>query len=397
MNKATISVACPAEKNRHARCLRVCVILLCLCLCALLISGFDAIAGQSDKGYLSVTGPCDLQFPEDHGEHPGYRTEWWYYTGNLQTAQRRSFGFQLTIFRRQITPLQKRRTWPDPPSRWRTPQIYLGHAAVTDISGGRHIFSESIARGALGLAGVRQTDGHTAVVLNKWLIDIRPGVQRLQAAAPQFSFDLELQPVKPPVLHGDRGYSRKGDGAERASCYYSFTRLQTAGSIRVGKKRFEVTGSSWMDHEFSTASLQPGISGWDWFSLQLDNQADVMIYLLRQKDGQYHPASSGTLIDTGGRAIHLAISDIRVDVLDHWRSPQSKVRYPSAWKIRIHRHDIEVTITPRLAGQEMQTDTTDVIYWEGAVAATGKAAGRTVNGKGYVELAGYAAGLEALK
>ena len=398
MKKVPRSDGARGEKHRYPGLRRIRAILFFFCLSAALISSIDATARQSDAGYLSVSGPCDLQFPQDHGAHPGFRTEWWYYTGNLQTAAQRSFGFQLTIFRRRISPPEIQQAWPGDPSRWRTHQIFLGHAAVTDITGARHIFAESIARGALGLSGVRQTDGRTSVFLNKWSIDIEPGVHRLRAAAPAFGFDLELRPAKAPVLHGDRGYSRKGDGAERASCYYSFTRLQTSGRVRLGEKRLEVTGSSWMDHEYSTASLQPGISGWDWFSLQLDNGSDLMIYLLRQEDGRFHPASSGTLVDAGGRSIHLTASEFRVDVLDSWQSPRSKARYPSAWIVRIDRAAIDITVNSRLADQEMQTgNTTGVTYWEGSVAVSGTAAGRAVEGKGYVELTGYDGGMEALK
>ncbi|KPJ76299.1 MAG: hypothetical protein AMJ54_12170 [Deltaproteobacteria bacterium SG8_13] len=367
-------------------------------MAALSTVNFDAVAQQSEAGYLSVTGPCHLGFPEDHGAHPGFRTEWWYYTGNLQTAGQRSFGYQLTIFRRRIRPPAAQQGWPESPSHWRTQQIFLGHAAVTDIAGARHVFSESIARGAVGLAGVRQSDGRTTVFVNKWLIDIGPDSHRLVAATEDFSLDLQLHPAKPIVLHGDRGYSRKGDGAQRASCYYSFSRLQTAGHIRLKDKRFELTGSSWMDHEFSTASLQPGISGWDWFSLQLDNGMDVMIYLLRQPDGVYHPASSGTLIDTGGRSIHLTASDFKVSVLDTWKSPHSRARYPSAWTVRIGRHAIDITVNSRLADQEMLTGpAAEVTYWEGSVFASGTAEGLPVEGKGYAELTGYAGGMEALK
>jgi predicted secreted hydrolase len=386
------------QTRRTAGSLRHWVIVGWLCLSAASMAGFEAAAQQSEEGYRLVTGPCRLKFPADHGAHPGFRTEWWYYTGNLQTAQQRSFGFQLTVFRRRIRPPETRQAWPEPASRWRTRQIYLGHVAVTDITGGRHLFSESIARGALDLAGVRQSKDHTTVLLDKWSIDIRPGRHRLQVAATDVSLDLRLQPVKPPVLHGDLGYSRKGDSAERASCYYSFTRLRTAGTIRLGEEVFALSGNSWMDHEYSTASLQPGISGWDWFSLQLDNGADVMIYLLRRQDGTRHPASSGTLVDAGGRSIHLTASDFTVDVLDYWTSPHSKATYPSGWTVRVNDRAIDLTVSASLADQEMRTGaSTGVTYWEGSVFASGTAGGRVVEGKGYVELTGYAGKMEALK
>lgn len=384
------------EKNRGPGPVYFRKVFLLACLAVISIWAIGA-AADGDAGYLAVTGPCRMQFPADHGAHPGFRTEWWYYAGNLQARERR-FGFQLTIFRRRIGPPAAMRSWPDPASRWRTQQIYLGHAAVTDIADGRHVHSESIARGALGLAGVRQSDDRTTVLLNDWSIDIRPDSHRLQAAAADFSLDLRLQPMKPPVLHGDRGYSRKGDSPERASCYYSITRLQTAGTLRLGEKVFTLSGSSWMDHEYSTASLQPGLSGWDWFSLQLDNGAELMIYLLRREDGTFHPASSGTLVDAGGRWIHLSASDFQVKERNYWKSPHSAARYPSGWTVRIDAYAIDITVNPAVKDQELRTGgTTGVTYWEGSVFASGSAAGRPVKGSGYVELTGYAGGMEALQ
>ena len=373
-------------------------VILWFFLAAVSSSCIDAAAQQSDEGYRKVTGPCHMRFPEDHGAHPGYRTEWWYYTGNLQTARQRSFGFQMTIFRRSIRAPGSRQASPDKASRWRTRQIFFGHAAVTDIDGERHIFSESIARGAMGLSGVRQSEDRTSVFLNKWAIDIQADIHRLQAVAADFSFDLDLQPVKPPVLHGEQGYSRKGDSRERASCYYSFTRLQTTGSIRIGEETFELTGHSWMDHEFSTASLQPGIVGWDWFSLQLNDGTDLMVYLLRQADGSFHPASSGTLVGAGGRSMHLEASDVKMSVVETWESPLSNASYPTAWTLGIDRHAIDLTIRARLADQEMQTGTTaGITYWEGSVAASGSAKGLPVQAAGYVELTGYAHEMEVLR
>ena len=373
-------------------------ILLGACLVALLIFRFEAAAQDAGAEYRIVTRPCNLTFPRDHGAHPGFRTEWWYYTGNLQTDGQRSFGFQLTVFRRRIRPPATQPVRTESTSRWRTRQIYFGHAAVTDISGGRHLTAESIARGALGLSGVRQSGLRTTVSLNKWSIDIRPGIHRLQAVTDDFSLDLQLRPQKPPVLHGDRGYSRKGDSEERASCYYSFTRLQTAGRIRIGEMETAVTGASWMDHEFSTTSLQAGIVGWDWFSLQLDNGMDLMIYLLRQEEGRYHPASSSTLVDADGSPVHLTAPDFTVSVRDTWKSPQSQATYPSAWAIRIAPAGIDLIVRTRLEDQEMVTPATaGITYWEGSVAAAGTAKGEPVTATGYVELTGYAGTLEALK
>lgn len=358
------------------------------------IFSFHAAADDAD-GYLAVTGPCRLAFPADHGAHPGYRTEWWYYTGNLVTADGRPFGFQVTVFRRQIGPISDRRSWPEPSSAWRTQQLYLGHIALSDISGRQHLFAEDMSRGALGLAGVIQTGVDTTVFLKSWKIDIGPRAQRLQAATEAFGIDLDLVPLKSPVLHGDQGYSRKGDTAERASCYYSFTRLKTEGTIRLHDRELAVSGLSWMDHEFSTADLQPGIVGWDWFSLQLDNGTELMLYRLRQEDGQPNPASSGTLVYPDATIRHLSADDVKLTVADHWQSSRSGGHYPAAWQVTVSSAELNLSIVPNLADQEMRTPgSTAVTYWEGSVSITGEMARRPVKGKGYVELTGYAQAFE---
>jgi len=352
-------------------------------------------AADDVDGYLAVTGPCRLAFPADHGAHPGYRTEWWYYTGNLAALDGRPFGFQVTVFRRQIGPTSDRRSWPEPSSAWRTQQLFLGHIALSDISGRRHLLAEDMTRGALGLAGVIQTGSDTTVFLKSWKIDIGPRRQRLRAATDAFAIDLDLVPLKSPVLHGDQGYSRKGDTAERASCYYSFTRLKTEGTIRLHDRALAVSGLSWMDHEFSSADLQPGIVGWDWFSLQLDNGMELMLYRLRQEDGQPNPASSGTLVDAEETTRHLSADDVKLTVLEYWQSPRSGGRYPAAWQVTIPSAELSLSIVPNLADQEMRTPgSTAVTYWEGSVSITGEMAGRPVKGKGYVELTGYAQAFE---
>jgi predicted secreted hydrolase len=352
----------------------------------------------ADKdGYLAVTGPCHLTFPEDHGAHPGFRTEWWYYTGNLASETGSRYGFQLTFFRTQISPPGADRHWPTPASKWRTQQIYLAHAAVSNLSAGRHLAAEEVARGALDLAGVsRDQRSITSVHLKNWTAKIEPGMHVLKASAESFSFDLQLTPKKNVVLHGDTGYSRKGGSPDSASCYYSFTRLKTKGNLTINGKTFTVEGLSWMDHEFSTAPLAPGIKGWDWFSLQLSDDTEVMIYLLRQKDGSYNAASSGTFVDRAGSSRHLIREEFKIDVLDTWKSPASGGLYPSRWRIRIFPLSMDLSITSNLADQEMQTTaSTGITYWEGSVSLTGSVKGAKVDGVGYVELTGYAKAFDA--
>jgi predicted secreted hydrolase len=353
------------------------------------------IAGDGND-YLSVTGPCNLEFPEDHGPHAGYRTEWWYYTGNLTSEKGNRYGFQFTIFRTQISPPGYEKKWPRPSSAWRTQQVYLGHAAITDISGKQHLHTERIAREALGLSAGVQNGAVTAIFLHDWSLHIAPDSHVLKVASDDFSYEFHLAPEKPPVRHGDAGYSPKGSNPDRASCYYSFTRLKTEGRLSVAGEIESVEGFSWMDHEFSTAALEPGLVGWDWFSLQLSDNTEVMLYLLRGENGKIHPASSGSRVDANGELRHLVKNDFKVDVLKTWKSQQSDAVYPARWRVQIHSLSLDLYISPNLSDQEMQTlQSTGIIYWEGSVSFTGMKQGRPVTGLGYVELTGYARSFEA--
>jgi predicted secreted hydrolase len=344
-------------------------------LCLFLMNTVDSdFAGAGDQtGFLSVTGPCNLIFPRDHGSHPGYRTEWWYYTGNLQNAAGMPYGFQLTFFRRQISP---------------------PHAQ--NNSNKKYLPSEQIAREALGLAGVAQKADETTIFIKNWSANIGTGSHTLKAVANNFSYEFTLQPLKPLVLHGSTGYSRKGSTAERASCYYSVTRLSTEGTLTLDDKTMPVKGLSWMDHEFSTAPLEPGIIGWDWFSLQLSDHSEIMLFQLRNEFGGLHPASSGTFIDPAGTPRHLTKENLSVEVLDHWESPKSRAVYPAQWRVTVFSPAIQLTVTVNMPDQEMQTPgSTGVTYWEGSVAANGWVGNRTVEGQGYVELTGYAESFSA--
>jgi predicted secreted hydrolase len=354
------------------------------------------VFAEDPKGYLSVTGPCDLKFPKDHASHPGYRTEWWYYTGNLQSAAGNRYGFQLTFFRRRIIPLGSEKKWPSPASAWRTGQIYLAHAALSDLDGKHHYYDQCLGRGVLGIAGESRQHDAVRIFVEKWSARIGSKTSHLKAISNKFSFDLDLMPVKPVVLEGKGGYSRKGSFPESASCYYSLTRLKTKGHVTLSGKTFAVSGLSWMDHEFSSAPLEPGIVGWDWFGLQLSDNTEIMIYLLRQKDGKWNPASSGTYVRSDGKTGHISIHDIEATVKDTWKSPKSGAVYPARWRLRILSPDLDLSIAPNLADQEMRTrESTGVTYWEGSVSVRGIKKGRRISGQGYMELTGYAKSLDA--
>lgn len=367
------------------------VIFLCGGTLLLLIFFPGAIQGAETEGFKAVTGPCGFRFPADHGAHPGYRTEWWYYTGNLTAASGERFGFQLTFFRRQLQPSDARQRWPQPPSAWRTHQIYLAHAALTDISGRRHVMAEKASREGLGMAGAVQSPKGVRIFLHDWETAITPAGHFLRMRAPAFTLELSLVPTKGPVSHGDAGYSRKGSLPEQASCYYSFPRMTTSGRIVSGETPYKVTGSAWMDHEFSTAPLAERVTGWDWFSIQLDDQRELMMFLLRLKTGGLHPASAGTLIHPGGETIHLSHTDFQARVRRRWTSSTTGATYPLGWSLHLPGQGVTLDLAAALDDQEMvTTGSTGVTYWEGSVRVTGKAGGKSLSGQGYMELTGYA-------
>jgi len=355
-------------------------------------------AADDSSGFLSVTGPCRLEFPRDHAPHPGFRTEWWYWTGNLKSETGRQFGFQLTFFRHQLTPFGGAAEWPEPRSAWRSRQIYLGHAALSDLSAKRHFQAEQVGRQALGLGGWVQWGPDITFFLREWSAVILPDAQHLKAGGEGFSFSLELKPAKGPVSHGIDGYSRKGSTPERASCYYSFSRLETKGSVTVAGKSIPVQGVSWMDHEFSTAPLESGTVGWDWFSIQLSDKTEIMLFLLRTEDGGVNPASSGSYIDASGALRHLDRGYFEIDVMDTWKSKQSGATYPSRWRLNIPLLGIELGLVSNLPDQEMRTaGSTGATYWEGSVSVNGSKGGSPVDGNGYVEMTGYAEPMTSLK
>ena len=335
------------------------------------------------EGYDRAEGPKPILFPDDQGPHPDYQTEWWYYTGNLDTPDGHHFGYQLTFFRRallppdQITPRS---------SDWGTTQVYLAHFALTNVADQSHTVFERLERGAAGLAGAQVNPFQ--VWLDDWNVQqIDPGVYKLSATAGDIQLKLKLVDEKGPVLHGDQGYSQKGPDPGNASYYVSLTRLATDGSIMIGERTFPVSGYGWMDHEWSTSALTSNQVGWDWFSIQLDNDSELMVFQIRQADGSIDPYSSGTWIAPDGSTKHLNKDDFSIEVGNTWTSPHTRAKYPSSWKIAVPSEDLNLEILPYVADQELNVTYN---YWEGAVKITGTQAGRSVKGNGYVELTGYA-------
>ena len=354
---------------------------------ARLVGLAEAGSGDPAAGFLRVTGPAELVFPGDHGPHPDYQTEWWYYTGNLVAEGGQRLGYQLTFFRRALVPPAERTTRQ---SAWAADQVYMAHLALTDVEGNQFRAFERFARGAGGLAGAVADPFH--VWLEDWQVEeVEPGVTRLVAAQDGLALDLLLTDRKGPILQGDQGFSPKGPGPGNASYYYSLTRLETAGMVRVGETGYAVSGLSWMDHEWSTSGLAVDQVGWDWFSIQLDDGSELMVFQLRKEDGSIDPFSSGAFIAADGSTRPLDRDAFEIRVEDTWRSPHTGATYPARWMVSVPGVDLVLEIEPLLAGQEL---TLSYAYWEGAVGVEGRRAGEAIRGHGYVEMTGYAGSMQ---
>jgi predicted secreted hydrolase len=372
-----------AMKGLFLSTLRFCALVLCL------LSG----AAWADPGaWREALAPRTWQFPADLGAHPAYRTEWWYFTGNLTDGGGNRYGYDLTFFREGIRPQPA-----DPRSPWSLRDLYLAHFTVTDAAKRHFFMDERVSRRGPGLAGAR-TDGLDVHLLD-WSAKQEGKHISLRAKSGRVELSLLLTPEKPPVLHGEKGLSRKGPAPGQASYYVSSTDLRTAGSLReaAGEAPVVLGGASWFDHEFGSNQLAPDQAGWDWFGLHLSDGRDLMFYGLRRIDGTFEPASSGTMVDARGRGRFLPLSAVRVEVLDHWRSPKSGASYPSRWRISVPAGRLDLLVRPILADQELVTGgSTGVTYWEGAVEGRGTSAGQPITCTGYVELTGYAGRLGGL-
>ncbi len=366
-----------------ARCRAVMAFILAFVLIATMVPMMPA---HAETGWPQVDRQRDWSFPRDLGSHPEYRTEWWYFTGNLTDEAGKRYGYQLTFFRHGM-----RRAPADARNPWSLRDLYLAHFTMTDVAKKRFMTDERVSRTGPHLAGAR-TDRLDVWLLN-WSIRTDGKKIMLDAAGDTHEIALTLLPRKPLVLQGEKGLSRKGPNKGQASYYVSYTDLATEGHVKTpdAAKPVKVTGVSWFDHEFGSNQLSAEQAGWDWFSLHLSDGRDVMLYFLRRTDGSVERASSGTVVDADGASRHLPLSAIQVDVLDRWKSRKSGGVYPSRWRIRIPSEHVDVTVAPLLSDQELVTGaSTAVTYWEGAVAGKGISAGRKATCEGYVELTGYA-------
>lgn len=344
----------------------------------------DALSGDI-TGYARAYAPRPFVFPEDHGAHPDYKLEWWYYTGNLTATDGRHFGYQFTIFRSALAPPDSTADPRD--SNWATRQLYFAHFSLADVASGEFHAFERFSRGAAGLAGAQAAPFR--VWIDGWNAreaDAGMPQMRVQAAENDIAIDLTLTPTKPLVLQGKEGFSQKGPEPGNASYYYSFTRLATEGTVTVADGVVPVTGLSWMDREWSTSLLGPNQVGWDWFSIQLDDGRDLMYFQLREREPTGSPYTDGLLVAADGQAQSLKGTPVTLEPLETWTSPGSGATYPVRWRLRIPSENLDLTIAPRLSNQELDVA---VRYWEGAIEVSGTAGEQSVSGSGYLEMTGY--------
>ncbi len=335
-----------------------------------------------------------FSFPQDHFSHPEFKTEWWYYSGHLQsqTPDKKSYGYQLTFFRTALRGETKNQK-----SKWSIQNLYFAHLALTNESKKKFEYREKISRGSLGEAGAlpySTDEKNFRIWIEDWSVEGKGSMMQnhfLKAGDKNFGIELMLTPEKNPVIHGQNGISQKAEGEGYASHYYSISRLKTEGKIFLKGKEISVQGISWMDHEFGSSQLRDYQVGWDWFSIQLDNQFELMFYQIRHQNGKIDPYSSGTIIFPDGRYQHLPKKEFQIEVLDQWKSRKSGATYPSKWRAKVPDHRIELLLTPTVKDQELITkESTRVIYWEGSVKVDGKYQNNLVKGMGYAELTGYA-------
>ena len=351
-----------------------------LCLLALLPR---AHAARSQEFRIAEPG-YEFSFPRDHGSHPGFRTEWWYYTGHLEARSGKRYGFEVTFFRVGVDPnAEGKRT------AWDLTDLALAHFAVSDLDEEEFRYYERLNRVSPFTADARE--GRLDVFNEGWRTSMLPdGSIALEARADGDAISLNLAPRKPPAIHGENGVSVKALGRGYASHYYSLTRLEARGTITIEGRTEPCSGLAWMDHEFGSAVLRENQTGWDWFSVQLDDDTELMLYAIRKNDGTPDVTSSGSFVAADGSVVHLAHTAFRIRAIGSWKSVRSGATYPMGWIIEVPSLDLRLEIEEEMKAQELMTQaSTQVTYWEGAVRVSGRVGSIAVRGAGYVEMTGY--------
>jgi len=339
-----------------------------------------------EGGWQRISGPPAPDLPRDHGAHPEVQTEWWYLTANLRDGEGRRFGVQVTFFRSGLDP--------EPPAAGDSPlrarQAVAAHVAVADVESGGFRHAERIGRADGAFSGFATDD--LRVWLGDWQLERRPDdtlVARASDREAAIAVELSYRPAKDLVRQGIDGYSQKGADPGNASAYLSWTRLEVSGTLLLDGRELTVTGEGWFDHEWGSSQLGEGVSGWDWFSLRLEDRTELMVYRLRRDDGSPDPYSSGTLVRADGSTRRLAVGEVVLEPTAWWVSPATGGRYPSGWRITVPSEGLDLEVAPLVAAAELDgRGSTGVVYWEGPVEVAGS--GR---GDGYAELTGYAGSL----
>lgn len=348
---------------------------------------FEALSGGDTSGFRRALEPPQWSFPRDHGAHPEYRTEWWYWTGNLRGEDGAEYGFQLVFFQQALASAMPQRTSP-----FASRQLVLAHAALTVVRDGTFHHAERLARAAAGLAGVAGPAAGVPfhVHCEDWEARAETDADlfplRLRVVEPEFAFELVLDQPEPVVAQGDRGLSRKGGEPGNASIYYSIPRMRVQGTVRSGARSAAVRGSAWLDREWGTSSLAEGQVGWDWFSLQLEGGEELMWYQLRRADGSVDPWSKGSFVHADGRVEVLVPAQLQLVPGQRWLPRDGRVGYPVQWRVLVPHLGLDLEVGAKLPHQELRTV---VRYWEGCVAVKGTHEGRVVGGEGYLEMTGY--------
>ena len=361
------------------------VIILLFLMVSSKVEDFSTAHAIESPVFSQALPGYTYQFPKDFYSHDDFRIEWWYYTGNLEAIETaRPFGYQLTFFR---VALNNKDASPNQ-SQWKLGHVYFAHMTLTDVDGEKFYYFERINRKGVGNAGA---DADRLMVWNDdWFLEGKGKVHLLKAIESGTGVELQLAPEKKLVIHGNNGISQKGSEKGNASHYFSYTRMKTTGQIFVKGKAYNVIGSSWMDHEYSSNQLNDELVGWDWFSLKLNDKTELMIYLLRRKTGGVDSFSSGTFIAADGSSRHIKQEDFIVRPLSYWTSKKSGIVYPASWELELPHFGIKLTLSPDLNEQELyDLRSISASYWEGSISVEGTIRGNSIKGKGYVELVGY--------
>ncbi len=321
---------------------------------------------------------------------PNIQTQWWYFSGNLKSSEYRNWEYELVFFIRK-TDLDFFGFWPMNKMR---DQLFISHFALVDMDGTkdqknfRYYHRGGILAEAKGVSSTNKFE----VQLENWSArQNEAGQIRLTAFCEGDAIELDLTSLKNVIYHGENGFSQRSEDPRIASYHCSLTRLKTTGMVKSKGDKFQVSGFSWLDHEKMLAEPNRFTSGWDWFSIQLDNNEELMIYRFRNKNGSVdNQFSFGTYVEKDGRSRHIKFVDIQLQELSYWQSDLSKGVYPVEWQIKILSEALEIHVRPHFHDCELNcVSTTFVAYWEGPVWVSGKKANESISGRGYQELCGY--------